>query len=444
MPFRPRRAYSFLPTLCMLLAHFNVCAAATNQTLGSITASIQEALTEHDYQGAFILAQKGLLDFGGEPEFDYVYARSAIEVAKYYEAIFALERILSIWPTHVPSHYLLGLTYIRQKNYVQAKVILSGLLYSSIDADLRSNITDILSSLDNKLQAKAHTLNHRFSISFGHDTNVNSGTLDDRIVVGGIPILLDESSQETADNFMRTRYRLKGQWQQTQYDSWNLSLNLSDQRHQDTHEFDRYQGNIRFGFKSKKDDFMYSVGGQFGVLTLDSNTYQQDFGLDGMLQYSFKEHWFAAINGVALSQNNVSDRNLDSQIYTLQGGIGYVGRSWLIRLDIGHTWQPARYDEGEHFARDYDFISSTVIHRLTEQQSLDLKVLYRDIKHRANHPFFLAARTEELVSLKASWRYQWNTAWSADISVSHYDKNSSISIYSYERTEWFTGVYYEF
>jgi hypothetical protein len=444
MPKRLRHFYLPLFTLLFFVINLNAYATSKDEAFSPIAISIKKALSQNEYQRAFSIAQNSFIHFGGEPEFDYLYARSAIEVAKYYEAIFALERVLVIWPDHIPSHYLLGLTYTKQKNYEKAKVILSGLLNVPVDPEIRTKIIGFLSIVDDKLRRQTQNFEQLVSLEFGHDSNVNSGTLDDRIMIAGIPFLLDQSSQEKADKFMRKRYRFKGEWQQTQYDSWDLWVNLSDQQHQDSAEFDRYQGNIRFGYQSKKDRFMYSAGGQFGVLALDSNSYQQDYGFYSTFQYYFSSPWFASLNAVAFSQNNARDPNLDSRIYTLQSGIGYVNRNWLFRVDAGHTWQPARYHDGEHFARNYYFMTGTVLCRLHEKHSLDLKIQYRNIAHRADHPFFLAARDEELTSVKGGWRFQLNDAWSTNISVSYYDKHSSISIYSYERTEWSTGVHYEF
>ncbi|MCF2858117.1 hypothetical protein L1286_11590 [Pseudoalteromonas sp. SMS1] len=415
-----------------------------DEALRKTISELHNALIDKNYQAAFERADNAINEFAGDPNFDFLYAQAALEVAKYDETIFALERVLVSWPDHVPSHYLLGLTYAKQKNYAQAKNILQGLESAQLTPAMRKNVRAALKSVETRSSQLEESFKHSISLALGHDSNVNSGALDDRIVIGGIPFLLDATSQKTADNFMRFRYNFRAKWQQTQHDAWKLDVDYSDQRHQDTDEFDRYQGTIRVGYEHKKDKTAFSVGGQFGVLTLDDNTYQQDFGLYASTQYYFSEHWFTALSGFVFLQNNVQDRNLDSRIYTLQGGLGHASDLWLVRVDAGYTWQPARYDEGEHYGRDYDFISGSVAHRTSENSLLTFKAQYRDIEHRAVHPFFLQTRNEELVILNLSWRYQWDEAWSVDVAASYYDKHSSITLYSYDRTEWFTGVRYEF
>ncbi|TQF71046.1 tetratricopeptide repeat protein [Pseudoalteromonas luteoviolacea] len=419
-------------------------SSSADEDTRKIISELQTALIAQNYQAAFDKANSGVDEFAGDPSFDFLYAQAALEVAKYDEAIFALERVLVNWPDHVPSHYLLGLTYAKQKNYSQAQTILQGLRSAQLTKAMRQNVDRALASIEERSNQLEESYKHAISLALGHDSNVNSGALDDRIVIGGIPFLLDATSQKTADNFMRFRYNFRAKWQQTQYDAWKLDVDYSDQRHQDTDDYDRYQGTIRVGYEHKKDKAAFSVGGQFGVLTLDDNTYQQDFGLYGSVQYYFSGNWFTAFSGFVFLQNNVQDRNLDSRIYTIQGGLGHSSKLWLVRLDAGYTWQPARYDEGEHYGRDYDFISGSVAHRTSQNSLLTFKAQYRDIEHRAVHPFFLETRNEELVILNLNWRYQWDDAWSVDVSASYYDKHSSITLYSYDRTEWFTGVRYEF
>ncbi|AOT08598.1 tetratricopeptide repeat protein [Pseudoalteromonas luteoviolacea] len=438
--------YAFI-TLASLMS--SICLAQNNvsqsdESLKKILSEINANLAQKDYQSAYQKAEAEIDEWAGEPNFDFLYAQAALEQAKYDEAIFALERVLVSWPDHVPSHYLLGLTYAKQKNYTQASGVFSSLLNAQLSPSMRDRVSQALEAVERNTQKLEQSFNHTVSLALGHDSNVNSGALDDRIVIGGLPLTLGQSSLKTADNFMRFKYRFRGNWQQTQYQGWKLDVNYSDQRHKDADQYDRYQGSIRFGYEHKKDDFTFSTGGQFGVLTLDNNTYQQDFGLYGSVQYNITPHYFTALSGFAFSQNNVQDRNLDSRIYTIQGSAGYSSALWLLKADIGYTWQPARYDEGEHYGRDYNFISGSVSHKTGEKGLLSFKAQYRDIEHRADHPLFLSTRNEELVILNLNWRYKWSQSLSVDLSASYYDKHSSITLYSYDRTEWFSGVRYEF
>ncbi|ESP93167.1 protein of unknown function, DUF560 [Pseudoalteromonas luteoviolacea 2ta16] len=415
-----------------------------NDELKKTLTEIKSKLTAKDYQSAFRQAEAALNEWAGDPNFDFLYAQAALEQGKYDEAIFALERTLASWPDHIPSHYLLGLTYAKQNNLAQASSVFKGLQRSQLSPSMRSRVDQALESIERKSQKLEQSFTHAIALALGHDSNVNSGALDDRIVIGGVPFLLDQTSQKTADSFMRFKYNFRGVWQQTQYQSWKLDVDYSDQRHQDTDEFDRYQGTIRFGYEHKQDALTLSTGGQFGVLTLDDSTYQQDIGLYGSAQYFLSSNYFTAFSAFVFSQNNVQERNLDSRVYTVQGSFGYSSAGWLLRADAGYTWQPARYDEGEHYGRDYDFVSGSISHKTSENSLLGFKVQYRDIEHRAAHPFFLTTRNEELVILNLNWRYRWSQALSIDLSASYYDKHSSITLYSYDRTEWFTGVRYEF
>ena len=83
---------------------------------------------------------------------------------------------------------------------------------------------------------------------FGNDSNVNSGALDDRVVVSGLEILLDEESLKTSDQFIRYSYDLRGKWNRTQYDSWLLDFKIAQQSHQSLSQYNRTNSNLNFGY----------------------------------------------------------------------------------------------------------------------------------------------------------------------------------------------------
>ena len=45
------------------------------------------------YQEAYLLAQSGLFDYEGQPNFDFAYGLAALESGRPDEAVFAFERI---------------------------------------------------------------------------------------------------------------------------------------------------------------------------------------------------------------------------------------------------------------------------------------------------------------------------------------------------------------
>ncbi|KAF7785573.1 hypothetical protein PRUB_a4267 [Pseudoalteromonas rubra] len=430
---------AFIPVVMLVGLHTSAALAATTPL-----TKLQSALEQGQYEQAYALALAQFDTAAGEPAFDFLYARAALETGHYNEAVFALERVLAAKPNHQPSLYLLGLTYNKQKNYSQAATTLNSLLNTPLSDEFRQRVTRALEAIEGNLASLKQELKHRVSLALGHDSNVNSGTTDDRIVIGGLPILLDETSREASDSFARASYRFDGRWQQTQHQAWRANLQISDQRHQDSDQFDRTQLSANLSYIQDIAAFQLHLGAQLGVMSLDSETYQQDAGVFSALRYAINEHWAATVNMSAFNLNNVRDSSLDSRLYTSGLALSRATRNWLLRLSAGYTWQPARTPEGEHFARDYSHFSASVVYRLNDAHRLNAKVQYRDIEHRAAHPFFLQVRDETLHIAHLGWHYQITPDWSLETKLAYYDKDSSLQLYSYDRTEWSLGVHYDF
>ncbi|QTL36403.1 tetratricopeptide repeat protein [Pseudoalteromonas viridis] len=430
---------AFIPVVLLVGLHNSAAlAAATPLT------QLKSALDQGQFEQAYALAQSQFETAAGDAEFDFLYARAALETGHYNEAVFALERVLAVKPNHQSSLYLLGLTYNKQKNYPQAASTLNSLLATSLSDEFRQRVERALDAIEDNQASMAQQLKHRVSLALGHDSNVNSGTTDDRIVIGGLPILLDDSSREASDAFARTSYRFDGRWQQTQHQAWQANIQLSDQRHQDSDEFDRTQLSTNVSYVQDIDDLQLHVGAQLGVMSLDSETYQQDAGVFGALRYTIDEHWAATLNISAFNLNNVRDSELDSRLYTSGFAISRAARNWLVRVSAGYTWQPAEEPAAEHYARDYAHLSAALVYRLNDAHRLNARIQYRDIEHRAAHPFFLQVRDETLHIAHLGWVYQITPAWGLETKLAYYDKDSSLQLYSYDRTEWSLGVHYDF
>ncbi|TMP26714.1 hypothetical protein CWB99_17795 [Pseudoalteromonas rubra] len=429
---------AFIPVVLLLGLHTSTALATTSLT------QLKSALDQGQFEQAYALAQSQFEDAAGDPEFDFLYARAALETNRYNEAVFALERVLAVKPNHQPSLFLLGLTYNKQKNYPQAASTLNNLLATPLSDEFRQRVERALDAIEENLASLKQQLKHRVSLALGHDSNVNSGTTDDRIVIGGLPLFIDDTSRETSDGFARASYRFDGRWQQTQHQAWRANIQLSNQVHQDSDEFDRAQLSANISYIRDIDAFQLHLGTQLGVMSLDSGTYQQDAGVFGALRYTMSAHWSATFNVSAFNLNNVRDSALDSRLYTSGLALSRTGRNWLVRFNAGYTWQPAQEPSGEHYARDYSHLGAALIYRLNDAHRLSARVQYRDITHRAAHPFFLQIRDETLHIAQLGWLYQISPAWGVETKLAYYDKDSSLQLYSYDRTEWSLGVHYDF
>ncbi|MFY8297409.1 tetratricopeptide repeat protein [Pseudoalteromonas sp. SS15] len=413
---------------------------SSEQTLLKISSAFNKQKTEE----AFRLAEMFFDELAGTPEFDALYGKICLKLNKIDEAVFAFERAVSEKPNDYSAYYLLALSYAKQKNLNQSEQTLSTLLLLPIPKDLRINIEETLRFVKNKRQSLDSNISQRISLNLGHDSNVNSGSLDDRVVVSGIEILLDEASLESSDKFARFGYELNGKWQNTQYDAWRLNLNLSQQTHHKLTQFNRNQANIGFGYEYAKSTYRFNLLGLASVMSLDEATYQQQVGIASSIQFQLLKSWALEINGKASLINNAQNENLDSDILEFGLGFLYFEKSVLAKVAFLNGKQNADLLIARHYGRDYKAASVYFSYNLPSLHAFVFSSQFKKVEHHDIHPFFLILRDEKIGNASLEWRYNFSRHWQLQTRFSHFKKSSNLAIYEFDRNELYLGASYEF
>ncbi|TMO56705.1 hypothetical protein CWC21_05905 [Pseudoalteromonas phenolica] len=405
---------------------------------------ISKAFNNQKTQEAFRLAEMYFDDLAGIPEFDSLYGQICLKLNKIDEAVFAFERAISEKSDDYSAYYLLALSYAKQNNLNQSEQTLSSLLLLSIPNDLRLNIEETLRFVKNKRQSLDSHISQRISVNLGHDSNVNSGSLDDRVVVSGIEILLDEASLESSDRFARFSYDLYGKWQNTQYDAWRLNFNFSQQTHHRLSQFNRNQANVGFGYEFAKSYYRFNFLGLASVMSLDEATYQQQVGIASSIEYQFLKSWALELNGKASSINNVQNEHLDSEIFELGLGFLYFEKSFLAKVALLNGKQNADLPIARHYGRVYKAASLYFSYSFSSFHSFVFSSQYKIVEHHDIHPFFLILRDEKMRDASFEWRYNLSRQWQIQTRFSHYKKSSNLAIYEFDRSELYLGASYDF
>ena len=406
--------------------------------------NIYEAYNQAKYIKALQIADSLFDEHAGTPEFDKIYGAICLKLNKIDEAVFAFERAISQNPEDYQSLYFLALSYAKQRNYIQSEQVLNALLSLELTPSLKANIIETLRLVKTNTQKLESNISNKLSVYFGNDSNVNSGALDDRVVVSGLEILLDEESLTTSDQFVRYSYELRGKWNRTQYDSWLLDFNIAQQSHQSLSQYNRTNSNLNFGYEYGKLPFKINVNSFLSVMALDEASYQQEFGFHSNLQYQFNKMWLAELTTKFSKVNNVENDNLDSDIFEAGLSVIYLGKRFFSKYSFISGEQKANLELAQHFGRDYLNHSLYLVYTAQTKLSFFINAQKKQIEHHAMHPFFLILRDEDQTSLSIGANYTLSNHWQLNSKLSHYDKISNIQIYEYDRLEWYIGASYEF
>ncbi|MEM7281895.1 MAG: OmpA family protein [Pseudomonadota bacterium] len=169
-----------------------------NLSFDDVVAQANTRLTEGDGQGALALLQD-YPDFVGNPDYDYLLALALRSQGRHEEAMFALERVITIDPKFAGARMELAQIYMGLGAEADARRELSYLQGLNPPPAAQAAIAQALAQLDkNKSRgSSSKTLRYYARSAAGFDGNANSAT-DLNNFLG---FTLSESSRETASGF---------------------------------------------------------------------------------------------------------------------------------------------------------------------------------------------------------------------------------------------------
>jgi tetratricopeptide (TPR) repeat protein len=438
---RPGSLFAIVLFSVLYASAFQVQAQTTlEQKKAQFIQLVQAGQLDQAYQLAAALEP----ELAGDPDYDLAYGRIALQVGQNDRAVFALERAVAEKPQWQQARFTLAQAYYKTKNYPAALLQLT-----ELERNTRADLVEAVALLrraterDNtKLQGHQH---HKLKYSLGHDDNVNSGTAEDRIFIPALgEIDVFPQSKASSDSFHQLGYNFDGRWQQDQRYAWVADAQVSATQFNQLSEFDRETVAGRFGYAAQDQQYRYSARAYSRPLRLGGQLYRNDWG--GQLAGKYQ---FNALNSIGLqwvsgrSDNRIDDR-LSLTVHALTASWERKGNRWINQADITVSNERSRLDSADYNSRDVNSFSYTSIWLASASHILIARAELQDISYKAPHPLFLVERNESLVSLTASWIWQYSASVSTELRCSYTDKRSPVTLYEYDRTECVLGASYAF
>ena len=139
----------------------------------------------------------------GDVKFDYLLARSALEIGQPSKASFIFERILAVEPGYVGVRLEMGRAYLALGDYARAKLEFETVLrFDNLPPDLRQQAVLYDKAATDYLAGKKTTFHAYAEYGYGYDSNALSATnVRDITTINGLPITLPDSALEQSDHY---------------------------------------------------------------------------------------------------------------------------------------------------------------------------------------------------------------------------------------------------
>lgn len=226
-------------------------------------------------------------DRAGDVEYDLLLGQAALAVGQNTRAVFALERVLAMDPSHVVARAEIARAYLKLGETKTALQEFETVKRQGVPADVSMTIDRYIAEARRVEDMGATSLRGYVEATLGHDTNVNFGPGKSLMVIPGIsnqPLRLGSDTTSNDDTFaavaggLNLRAPIGNGYALLAGLSGSLRGNFSRQ------EFDTQNADVNLGVTRTADKNVYTLMAQAGMVYVDKSRYRNHAGLTAQWQ----------------------------------------------------------------------------------------------------------------------------------------------------------------
>lgn len=171
-------------------------------------ARFVEAVNQHQWDTARLLADELRDRFEGTPRYDLYYALLLLHDERPQEAIFALERVLAYAPDQHRARLELARAYFTTNNLARARTEFERVLATDPPSNVRTRVEAFLARIDAAERSRQRQFNLYAGLETGWDSNINDGaTLNEDLDPNLLNLTtLSDDSKAIASSYGRIRF----------------------------------------------------------------------------------------------------------------------------------------------------------------------------------------------------------------------------------------------
>ena len=250
----------------------------------AVLVELERLLRQGQAQAAYALATRHRADREGDPYFDYRYGVAAIDSGNISEGIFALERVLLVFPEDDRARLELARGYFLLEEYARARTEFSAVLKREPPQSVQATIGQYLDAIRVQERRYRTSSSAYVEVGYGYDSNVNSAPPDANFLVPALPgftARLDPGATEQADYLFQIQAGAQAQQPYAPGRSLYAGVDISQRLNQTHNEFDTGWITGRAGWSGIAGKNRFRAGLQAQYFQLDYRDYRNLFGING-------------------------------------------------------------------------------------------------------------------------------------------------------------------
>ena len=370
----------------------------------------------------------------GDPAFDYLLGVAALDSGDPQAAVFALERVLAVQPTHGQARAEIARAHYELGESESAKRELETVRASNVPPEVKASIDRMLSAIERG----PTRLNRHVEATFGFDSNVNSATGSSVLAVPGLgTVVLGRGQVRDGDTYLGLGAGLSVIHPIDPQLALTAGLSASNKMNGQATAFDTSSLDANAGLRLTRGKNVYSgsfVGQSFSV---DNTRFRDSLGGVVQWQHNYSDTRQASlfaqysdfeypsqrvrdagrwIYGASYAQALGGDRNP-----VLFGSV-YFGREEERAAGVPHLGhKPYGVRVGGQFELMPDWVAFA-------------SAGWEQRRYGGNEPLFNIRRQDDQIDLRVGANWRIAPQWLVTPQVTYTENRSNIELNRYTRT----------
>lgn len=418
---------------CLLLAAPALWAAEADRS--TVYDQVREQLQAGNPAVAYEMLLQHEADWSGEPDYDYLFGIAALDSGEASEAVFSLQRVVTGQPEFSGARLELARAYFELGDNEQARTEFEQILTENPPENVLEASTDYLKAIEVRARSYTADIQYSFDLGFGHDSNAPAATADDVF----LNFQLSPNNLEQDSTFLSTAFGATYNRPLSPDLQLLLNARLDHRSNPSTHFVDASNVDLGAGFSYKRGQHTVSVAANRLFSWLDREEQKKDTGISASYVNQLSKDWtlmaFARYGEVRFEESTLQVQDVDRLSYGLT--ISQTFTAAVLNVSLTGGGDDADQSTSPFSLDTHGIAVSNTWYR-PSGRAYFVDASYSETEY--DDQFFGLDREEETKAFSVGATLNKFPAkdWVSTIKVAYSQKDSTVSLYEFDRVE--TGV----
>ena len=421
-----------LSCACALLAILASPALAASSEREAVYQQARSFLQEGNAAQAYALLSEHEADWSGDDAFDYLLGVAALDSGESGEAIFSLQRLVARRPAFAGARMDLARAYFDIGDNELARIEFDRVLADNPPPKVEEAVRDYKRAIDARARSYKSDIQYSVDLGFGYDSNSPAATEDDVFLT----FVLSPNNLEQSSAFANAAFGAMYNRPLSPESQILLNARIDHRVNPSTHFVDASNVDLGVAWSWKQGDNGFSIAANRIFSWLDRDENKTDTGINATYTRQINKDWslmaFARAGQIRFEETALEVQDVDQVTYGVS--LSQSFSSALLSLTLTGGQDDAEQSLSPFSADNYGISLSNSWFRPGGKVYF-VEASFNNVEY--DDQFFGLDREDDLlgVALGAPWPRFPMGDWSTTFRLSYSEKDSTVSLYEFDRLE---------